>query len=104
MRLEDIAIVTNTPLTTDLALLEKFKHHDRVAYDPKTDLYSYKVVAGPGRPGCVLNKARFLARLQCPLQAGAAHRDPATYPQGPGSRRPGTQGFMEGSTTSDRRT
>jgi transcription initiation factor TFIIE subunit beta len=43
MRLEDIAIVTNTPLTTDLALLEKFKHHDRVVYDPKTDLYSYKV-------------------------------------------------------------
>ena len=43
MRLEDIAIVTNTPLTTDSALLEKFKHHDRVAYDPKTDLYSYKV-------------------------------------------------------------
>jgi transcription initiation factor TFIIE subunit beta len=42
MRLEDIAIVTNTPLTTDLSLLEKFKHHDRVAYDPKTDLYSYK--------------------------------------------------------------
>ena len=44
MRLEDIAIVTNTPLTTDLSLLEKFKHHDRVAYDPKTDLYSYKVL------------------------------------------------------------
>ena len=43
MRLEDIAIVTNTPLITDTALLEKFKHHDRVAYDPKTDLYSYKV-------------------------------------------------------------
>jgi len=43
MRLEDIAIVTNTPLTTDSALLEKFKHHDRVAYDPKTDLFSYKV-------------------------------------------------------------
>ena len=44
MRLEDIAIVTNTPLNTDMSLLEKFKHHDRVAYDPKTDLYSYKVL------------------------------------------------------------
>jgi len=42
MRLSDLAIITNTPLDTDRVLLEKFKHHDRVAYDPKTDLYSYK--------------------------------------------------------------
>jgi len=61
MRLEDIAIVTNTPLTTDLALLEKFKHHDRVAYDPKTDLYSYKVLHGSRRPDRVLSKPCFLA-------------------------------------------
>ncbi|KAG5646178.1 hypothetical protein DXG03_004231 [Asterophora parasitica] len=40
--LKDIAIVTNTPLDTDHALLEKFKAHDRIAWDPKTDLYSYK--------------------------------------------------------------
>lgn len=43
MRLQDIAIVTNTPLDTDRVLLEKFKAHDRIAWDPKTDLYSYKV-------------------------------------------------------------
>lgn len=43
MRLQDIAIVTGTPLDTDHVLLEKFKAHDRVAWDPKTDLYSYKV-------------------------------------------------------------
>jgi len=43
MRLQDIAIVTNTPLDTDSILLEKFKAHDRIAWDPKTDLYSYKV-------------------------------------------------------------
>ena len=43
MRLQDLAIVTNTPLDTDPALLEKFKAHDKVQYDPKTDLYSYKV-------------------------------------------------------------
>ncbi|RDB23926.1 Transcription initiation factor IIE subunit beta [Hypsizygus marmoreus] len=42
MRLQDIAIVTNTPLDTDSLLLEKFKAHDRVIWDPKTDLYSYK--------------------------------------------------------------
>ena len=43
MRLQDLAIVTNTPLDTDIVLLEKFKSHDRIQWDPKTDLYSYKV-------------------------------------------------------------
>lgn len=43
MRLQDIAIVTNTPVDTDPILLEKFRAHDRVQYDPKTDLYTYKV-------------------------------------------------------------
>jgi len=43
MRLQDIAIVTNTPLDTDTVLLEKFKSHDRIQWDPKTDLYSYRV-------------------------------------------------------------
>lgn len=43
MRLQDIAIVTSTPLDTDVVLLEKFKSHDRIQYDPKTDLYSYRV-------------------------------------------------------------
>ncbi|KIK54665.1 hypothetical protein GYMLUDRAFT_76992 [Collybiopsis luxurians FD-317 M1] len=42
MRLQDLAILTSTPLDTDPVLLEKFKAHDRVVYDPKTDLYSYK--------------------------------------------------------------
>ncbi|KIM56251.1 hypothetical protein SCLCIDRAFT_249132 [Scleroderma citrinum Foug A] len=42
MRLQDIAIVTSTPLDTDMVLLEKFKSHDRVQYDPKTGLYSYR--------------------------------------------------------------
>ena len=43
MRLQDLAIFTNTPLDTDKVLLEKFKAHDRVVHDPKTDLYSYRV-------------------------------------------------------------
>jgi len=43
MRLQDIAIVTGTPLDTDMVLLEKFKAHDRIQWDPRTDLYSYKV-------------------------------------------------------------
>ncbi|KAI0339059.1 transcription initiation factor IIE subunit beta [Trametopsis cervina] len=42
MRLQDLAIITNTPLDTDMVLLEKFKAHDRVIHDPRTDLYSYK--------------------------------------------------------------
>ncbi|KAJ3804921.1 hypothetical protein EV368DRAFT_52037 [Lentinula lateritia] len=42
MRLQDLAILTSTPLDTDHVLLEKFKTHDRVVWDPKTDLYSYK--------------------------------------------------------------
>lgn len=51
MRLEDLAIITNTPLVNDRVLFEKFKHHDRVSYDPKTDLFSYKVGAfAPERP------------------------------------------------------
>ena len=43
MRLQDLAIVTETPLDTNPALLEKFKAHDKIQHDPKTDLYSYKV-------------------------------------------------------------
>ncbi|KAJ4491281.1 transcription initiation factor IIE subunit beta [Lentinula edodes] len=42
MRLQDLAILTSTPLDTDHVLLEKFKTYDRVVWDPKTDLYSYK--------------------------------------------------------------
>jgi len=42
MRLQDLAITTNTPLMTDAVLLEKFRSHDRVVHDPKTDLYSYR--------------------------------------------------------------
>ena len=43
MRLQDLAIVTNTQLDTNPALLERFRAHDRVVHDPKTDLYSYRV-------------------------------------------------------------
>ncbi|KAG1846458.1 hypothetical protein F4604DRAFT_1688397 [Suillus subluteus] len=39
---EYIAIVTNTPLEIDAVLLEKFKLHDRIIWDPKTDLYPYR--------------------------------------------------------------
>jgi len=42
MRLQDLAIITSTPLDTDKVLLDKFKAHDRVLYDHKTDLYSYR--------------------------------------------------------------
>jgi len=42
MRLQDIALLTNTPLDTDPLLLEKFKSHSKVHFDSKTHLYSYK--------------------------------------------------------------
>jgi transcription initiation factor TFIIE subunit beta len=45
MRLQDIAIVTGTPLDSDQVLLEKFRAHDNIQWDPKTDLYMYKVYA-----------------------------------------------------------
>ena len=43
MRLQDLAAYAQVPLDTDKVLLEKFKSHDRVVHDPKTDLYSYRV-------------------------------------------------------------
>lgn len=49
MRLQDLAIITNTAVDTDKVLLEKFKGHDRVIHDPKTDLYSYRVSVLPSR-------------------------------------------------------
>ena len=50
MRLQDLAIITGTPVDTDKALLDKFKAHDRVIHDPKTDLYSYRVRTPPSSP------------------------------------------------------
>jgi len=42
MRLQDIALLTNTPLDTDPLLLEKFRSHSKIHFDSKTHLYSYK--------------------------------------------------------------
>jgi transcription initiation factor TFIIE subunit beta len=42
-RLQDIAIMTGTPLMENALLLEKFKAHDRVIYNPKSETYQYKV-------------------------------------------------------------
>lgn len=47
MRIEDIAAMTETPLDTDPVLREKFKMHDKIQFDPKTNLYSYKVRLSP---------------------------------------------------------
>ncbi|KDR78292.1 hypothetical protein GALMADRAFT_245394 [Galerina marginata CBS 339.88] len=64
MRLQDLAIVTNTPLDTDASLLEKFKAHDRIQYDPKTDLYSYK------HEYTFRNKAALLTEIQRQTKKG----------------------------------
>ena len=42
MRLDDLAIRTQTPLDADKVLFEKFRAHGRVEFDIKTDLYSFK--------------------------------------------------------------
>ncbi|KIM41846.1 hypothetical protein M413DRAFT_10722 [Hebeloma cylindrosporum] len=64
MRLQDIAIVTNTPLDTDATLLEKFRAHDRIQYDPKTDLFSYK------HEFTFRNKAALLKEIQRQTRKG----------------------------------
>ncbi|OAX40748.1 hypothetical protein K503DRAFT_855122 [Rhizopogon vinicolor AM-OR11-026] len=64
MRLQDIAIVTNTPLDTDMVLLEKFKSHDRIQWDPKTDLYSYR------HEFSFRNKAALLTEIQRQTRKG----------------------------------
>ncbi|RPD60743.1 transcription initiation factor IIE subunit beta [Lentinus tigrinus ALCF2SS1-6] len=64
MRLQDLAIITNTPVDTDKVLLEKFKAHDRVIHDPKTDLYSYR------HDFNVRNKASLLTEIQRQTRKG----------------------------------
>jgi len=46
MRLDDLAIRTQTPLDSDKVLFEKFKAHERVEFDPRTNLYSFKASRG----------------------------------------------------------
>ncbi|TCD59958.1 hypothetical protein EIP91_011009 [Steccherinum ochraceum] len=58
MRLQDLAIITSTPLDTDNTLLERFRAHDRVLHDPKTGLYSYR------HDFNVRNKAALLTEIQ----------------------------------------
>ncbi|OSD03654.1 transcription initiation factor IIE subunit beta [Trametes coccinea BRFM310] len=64
MRLQDLAILTNTPVDTDKVLLEKFRAHDRVIHDPKTDLYSYR------HDFNVRNKAALLTEIQRQTRKG----------------------------------
>ncbi|KAF9813285.1 hypothetical protein IEO21_05669 [Rhodonia placenta] len=64
MRLQDLAIITSTPLDTDKVLLEKFRAHDRVVHDPKTDLYSYR------HDYNVRNKAALLTEIQRQTRKG----------------------------------
>lgn len=65
MRLDDIAIHTNIPtLSTDETLIAKFRSHDRVIYDPKTDLYSYK------SDYSFRNKASLLTEIQRHTKSG----------------------------------
>ncbi|PCH43051.1 transcription initiation factor IIE subunit beta [Wolfiporia cocos MD-104 SS10] len=64
MRLQDLAIITNTPLDTDKVLFEKFSSHDRVVHDPKTDLYSYR------HDYNVRNKAALLTEIQRQTRKG----------------------------------
>ncbi|KAH8112097.1 transcription initiation factor IIE subunit beta [Phellopilus nigrolimitatus] len=58
MRLQDLAIVTNTPLDSNQVLFERFRSHDRVVHDSKTDLYSYR------HDFTFRNKAALLTEIQ----------------------------------------
>ncbi|THH07578.1 hypothetical protein EW145_g3288 [Phellinidium pouzarii] len=58
MRLQDLAIVTNTPLDSNQVLYERFRAHDRVVHDTKTDLYSYR------HDFTFRNKAALLTEIQ----------------------------------------
>lgn len=42
MRLEDIANQSETPLDAEPELADRFKNHEKIQYDVKTNLYSYK--------------------------------------------------------------
>ncbi|KAJ2919652.1 hypothetical protein MD484_g818, partial [Candolleomyces efflorescens] len=64
MRLEDIAVMTDTPLDTDPVLREKFKAHDKIQHDPKTNLYSYK------HDFTFRNKAALLTEIQRQTKKG----------------------------------
>ncbi|KAF7793556.1 hypothetical protein EIP86_004670 [Pleurotus ostreatoroseus] len=64
MRLQDLAIITGIPIDTDKVLLEKFRSHDRVVHDQKTDLYSYR------HDYNVRNKASLLTEIQRQTRKG----------------------------------
>ncbi|KAH8831013.1 hypothetical protein DL96DRAFT_805605 [Flagelloscypha sp. PMI_526] len=42
MSVRELSLLTETPVDSDPVLFAKFKSHDRVHFDPKTNLYSYK--------------------------------------------------------------
>ncbi|KAH9948459.1 transcription initiation factor IIE subunit beta [Amylocystis lapponica] len=64
MRLQDLAIITSTPIDTDKVLQEKFRAHDRVVHNAKTDLYSYRHDFNVG------NKAALLTEIQRQTRKG----------------------------------
>jgi len=104
MRLQDLAIVTNTPIDTDLVLLEKFRAHDKIQHDPKTDLYSYKVSSYL----CLTNPLQLerysVARICIPQQSCTANRDTTANTERWRNLSTSVEGVMEGSTTSHRGT
>lgn len=79
MRLQDLSIMTNTPLDTNQVLFERFKGHDRVVHDPKTDLYSYRVRLTCNSPIHAYLHFLHPARLPIPQQSSALNRDTATH-------------------------
>lgn len=97
MRLQDLAIVTNTPLETDIVLLEKFKSHDRVQWDPKTDLYSYRVQV-LRLPHSLVLKFFSLAWIQFSEQSCSVDRDTTPDSQGGWDTSPCFERIVEGST------
>ena len=100
MRLQDLAIVTETPLDTNSALLEKFKAHDKIQHDPKTDLYSYKVKTV--YVSLNVSADHSVARVYLPQQSRAIDRDSAANQEGRWHLGQGFEGIMERGTASHR--
>ena len=64
--LEELAILANTNMITEDAAMERMRNHQKVQWDPSTDLYSYKVCATT-KHACRQTQryARSRSRLTC---------------------------------------
>lgn len=71
--LEELAILANTNMITEDAAMERMRNHQKVQWDPSTDLYSYKVCANDQTrlsPDSALRSFSFSTDVFSSLDAG----------------------------------